>query len=152
MRYWLMKSEPDVFSIDQLERVGRSGWDGVRNYQARNFMRDDMRIGDLVFFYHSNATPPGIAGIAEVSRESYPDPTQFDAKSEYHDPKASKDKPIWFMIEVRFIEKFKNLISLDTLRGKGKELDGFRLLAKGSRLSVLPVDAKHWNIILKIRS
>jgi predicted RNA-binding protein with PUA-like domain len=152
MRYWLMKSEPDVFSIDQLERVGRSGWDGVRNYQARNFMRDDMSIGDLVFFYHSNATPPGIAGIAEVSRESYPDPSQFDPKSEYHDGKATKDKPIWFMVEVKFVEKFKNLISLDTLRSKSKELDGFRLLAKGSRLSVIPVDPKHWKIIQKLNS
>ncbi len=152
MRYWLMKSEPDVFSIDQLERVGSSGWDGVRNYQARNFMRDDMRVGDLVFFYHSNATPPCIAGIAEVSRESYPDPTQFDAKSEYHDAKATKDKPIWFMVEVKFVEKFKHLISLDTLRSKNKELDGFQLLAKGSRLSVIPVDPKHWKIICKLNS
>ena len=145
-----MKSEPDVFSIEQLEKVGRSSWDGVRNYQARNFMRDDMKVGDQVFFYHSNATPPGIAGIAEVAKESHPDATQFDAKSEYYDPKASKDKPIWFMVEVKFRKKFKSLLPLDTLRGHVKELDGLALLSRGSRLSVMPVEKKHWEYIIKL--
>ena len=148
MRYWLMKSEPDVFSIHDLKKKN-SGWDGVRNYQARNFMRDDMRIGDLVFFYHSNAEPSGIAGIARISKESHPDPSQFDKKSEYYDPKASKEKPIWFMVEVEFVQSFANIIPLETLKSK-KELQSMPLVKKGTRLSIMPVSESEWLYINKI--
>ena len=102
MQYWLMKSEPDVFSIDDLKKQKQTTWDGVRNYQARNFMMNDMQVGDLVLFYHSNAKPPGIAGLATVSKKAEPDPTQFDKKSEYFDPKATKEKPRWFCVKVKF--------------------------------------------------
>lgn len=153
MRYWLMKSEPETFSIDDLAaKPGkRAGWDGVRNYQARNFMRDEMRIGDLAFFYHSNAEPPGIAGIVEIVKESHPDPTQFDKKSDYYDPKATAEKPIWYMVEVKLQEKLPRLIALDELRALEKELKGFALLARGSRLSVMPVAPEHWQRILKLK-
>ena len=116
MKFWLMKSEPDVFSIDMLQIKKKSGWDGVRNYQARNYMRDDMKIGDMVLFYHSSCEIPGIAGLAKVSLNSIPDPTQFDPKSDYFDPKATKDKPRWFMVEVEFVEKFTNVITLLNLK------------------------------------
>jgi predicted RNA-binding protein with PUA-like domain len=149
MNYWLMKSEPDVFSIMDLKRVGKSGWDGVRNYQARNFMRDQMRVGDLVLFYHSNATPPGVAGIARVSRESHPDPSQFDKKSEYHDPKASPEKPIWFMVEVEFVEAFAQLLPLEALK-KERALQNMPLVQKGTRLSVMPVKASEWKRVLEL--
>lgn len=149
MRHWLMKSEPDVFSIADLEKKRQSGWDGVRNYQARNFMRDDMRVGDLVFFYHSNAEPSGIAGIARVSKESHPDPTQFEKTSEYFDHKATKAKPIWFMVEVEFVEKFSQILPLDALK-KEQALASMPLVQKGSRLSVMPVSLKDWETILKL--
>lgn len=151
MNFWLMKSEPDVFSIDDLQMAKgmTSGWDGVRNYQARNFMRDDMRKGDRIFFYHSNAKPPGIAGVAEVFQESHPDPTQFDETSEYFDPRATKEKPIWFMVSVKFVEKFPRLISIQELKDQ-KKLDGLRLLQRGSRLSILPVSKKHWEFICEL--
>lgn len=151
MNYWLMKSEPDVFSIDDLKKSKNmtSGWDGVRNYQARNFMRDDMRKGDLVLFYHSNAKPPGVAGIAEIVQESHPDHTQFDQNSEYYAARATKEKPIWFMVAVKFKEKFSRLVSIQELKEQ-KELDGFQLLQRGSRLSILPVSKKHWDHILKL--
>lgn len=148
MNYWLMKSEPDVFSIDDLAKKKRSGWDGVRNYQARNYMRDQMRVGDQVFFYHSNAEPPGIAGIAKVCKESHPDPTQFDKKSEYYDPKATKEKPIWFMVEVEFVKKLP-LITLETLKNQ-RALSDLALVQKGTRLSVMPVQEKHWKMILSL--
>ncbi len=146
MKYWLMKSEPDVFSIQDLKRVKKNGWDGVRNYQARNFMRDEMRIGDLAFFYHSNAEPPGIAGIARVCKESHPDPTQFDKKSEYYDPKATKEKPIWFMVEVEFVEEFP-ILPLDALK-KEQALKNMPLVQKGTRLSVMPVAPQEWKHIV----
>lgn len=149
MAYWLMKSEPDVFSIDDLEKQGRSGWDGVRNYQARNYMRDGMKVGDLVLFYHSNAEPSGIAGIARVSKEAHPDPTQFLSKSEYFDPKATKEKPIWLQVEVEFVKKFSDLIPLEVLK-KQKVLEKMPLVQKGTRLSVMPVTEKEWNAILKL--
>lgn len=148
MNYWLMKSEPDVFSIEDLRKKGQSGWDGVRNYQARNYMRDQMKIGDLVLFYHSNAEPPGIAGIAKVCKESHPDPTQFEKKSEYYDPKATKEKPIWFMVELEFVESFP-LIPLEKLKGN-PELKEMPLIQKGTRLSVMPVSAAQWHVILKM--
>lgn len=149
MNYWLLKSEPDVFSIDDLERVKRNGWDGVRNYQARNYMRDQMKLGDLAFFYHSNAEPPGIAGILKITCESHPDPSQFDPKSKYFDPKATREKPIWFQVEVEFVEKFKNLIPLEFLKSK-KELRKMPLLQKGSRLSIMPVSKNEWDFILSL--
>jgi predicted RNA-binding protein with PUA-like domain len=145
MRYWLMKSEPEVFSIVDLKKNKRTGWEGVRNYQARNFMRDEMRLGDLVFFYHSNAEPSGIAGIARVCRESHPDPTQFAKSSEYFDAKATKEKPIWMMVELEFVEELP-LIPLDRLKGE-KALAGLPLLQRGTRLSVMPVGAKEWEHI-----
>ncbi len=149
MAYWLMKSEPDVFSIDDLQKQKRSGWDGVRNYQARNYMRDGMKVGDLVLFYHSNAEPPGIAGICRVAREAHPDPSQFDRKSEYYDPKATKEKPIWLQVEVEFVKKFSQILPLDLLK-KQKALEKMPLVQKGTRLSVMPVTAKEWETIIKL--
>lgn len=145
MKYWLMKSEPEVLSIDLLAKQRRSGWDGVRNYQARNYMRDEMKIGDLVLFYHSNAEPSGIAGIAKISKESHPDPTQFDKKSEYYDPKATKEKPIWFQVEVEFVQKLPRVISLAEIRAD-KKLANMMLL-KRNRLSITPVTKTEWDHI-----
>ncbi len=141
-----MKSEPDVFSIDDLKKKRISGWDGVRNYQARNYMRDEMKLGDMVFFYHSSCDIPGIAGLAMVSKLSYPDPTQWDKKSEYFDPKATKENPRWFMVDVEFVQKFDSVITLDLLR-KTKGLEKMPLLQKGSRLSINPVSEKEFKII-----
>lgn len=146
MNYWLMKSEPDVFSIDDLKKKKKSGWDGVRNYQARNFMRDEMKIGDVVLFYHSSCEIPGIAGLAKVSKTSHPDPTQFDPKSEYYDEKSTKDNPRWFMVEVEFVEKFDEVITLATLKAT-KGLEGMPVVQKGSRLSINPVTASEFKII-----
>ncbi len=137
-QYWLMKSEPDVFSIDDLFKDGSTWWTGVRNYQARNFMMKDMFPGDQILFYHSNATPPGVAGIAEVSKEAQPDPLQFDKKSEYFDPKATKEKPNWYCVQVKPVEKFKKYISLEQLRTE-KKLANMLVLKKGQRLSIQPV-------------
>ena len=150
MKYWLMKSEPDVFSIDNLKKDKTTWWEGVRNYQARNFMKD-MQVGDEVLFYHSNAEPPGVAGIAKVSKLAEPDAAQFDKKSEYHDPKATKEKPIWFCVQVAFVEKFDDVISLADLRGNDK-LQGMLVLQKGSRLSVQPVEKKHFDLVKKMSS
>ena len=150
MRYWLMKSEPDVFSIDHLEKKKVSGWDGVRNYQARNFMRDDMKLGDLAFLYHSSCEVPGIAGIMSVVKESHPDPTQFDKKSDYYDPKATKEKPIWFMVELKFVEKLPNLLPLTELKSQ-KPLKNMLILRPGNRLSITPVTADEWKTILSLK-
>jgi predicted RNA-binding protein with PUA-like domain len=149
MNYWLMKSEPDVFSIDTLKNKKKSGWDGVRNYQARNYMRDEMKKGDIILFYHSSCEIPGIAGRAMVSKESHPDPTQFDPKSEYYDPKATKENPRWFMVEVQFVEKFDHIITLQALK-KVKSLENMTLVQKGSRLSINPVTEKEYQAILKL--
>ncbi|MFA6229720.1 MAG: EVE domain-containing protein [Rhodanobacter sp.] len=149
MNYWLMKSEPDTFSIDDLKRNKQEAWDGVRNYQARNFMRDGMRPGDKVFFYHSNCAVPGIVGLAEVATDAYPDPSQFDPKSKYFDPGSSRDKPRWMLVDVKFFRKLKRTISLDELKGH-ESLAGMPLLRKGNRLSVMPVDAAHWSFILAL--
>lgn len=125
-RYWLMKSEPDTFSIDDLERVGTEPWNGVRNYQARNFMRDGMHVGDGVFFYHSNCKVPGIVGIAKVASAAYPDDTQFDPKSDYHDPKASREDPRWMLVDVSFERKLKRTIALDEIKQQADALgEGF---------------------------
>ena len=141
-----MKSEPDAFSIDNLKSKKKSGWDGVRNYQARNFMRDDMLLGDLVLFYHSSCDVPGVAGLAKVSKTSHPDPTQFDSSSDYYDPKATKTTPRWFMVEVEFVEKFDRVLTLTELKNT-KELDNMPLVQKGSRLSINPVTEQEFKII-----
>jgi predicted RNA-binding protein with PUA-like domain len=149
MKHWLMKSEPDTFSIDDLKRKKREAWDGVRNYQARNFMRDEMRPGDPVFFYHSNCAEPGIAGVAEVASDAYPDPSQFDPKSKYFDPGASRDNPRWMLVDVKFVRKLKRVITLDELKNHAAIAD-MRLLRKGNRLSVMPVEAPEWRYILEL--
>jgi len=147
-RYWLMKSEPDVFSIEDLAAKDFEEWDGVRNYQARNFMRD-MKKGDLVLFYHSNAKPPGVAGVAEIAAEAHPDRTQFDPKSEYYDPKSTQDEPRWDVVTVKHVETFDELVSLATLKGAA-ELEGMHVVRKGSRLSVTPVDQEHFQAVLEL--
>lgn len=149
--YWLMKSEPACFSIDALQNAPNqtTSWDGVRNYQARNFMRNTMRQGDLVFFYHSNCSPPGIVGIAEVASDAYPDHTAFDPKSEHPDPKSTPEHPRWFMVDVRFVKKFPRMISLEELKQQ-PELQGMQLLQKGNRLSVLPVLREDWEYIMRM--
>jgi predicted RNA-binding protein with PUA-like domain len=148
--FWLMKSEPSCFSIDDLQRLPNqtTHWDGVRNYQARNFMRDQMHVGDQVFFYHSNCNPPGIVGIAEVVREAYPDFTAFDPESEHPDPSSTPDKPRWFMVDIRFKKKFSGILSLEQLKHY-PELGQMPLLRKGNRLSVLPVSRQEWHFILR---
>jgi predicted RNA-binding protein with PUA-like domain len=148
-RCWLMKSEPDVFSIDDLARDRVTGWEGVRNYQARNFMRDEMKRGDLVFFYHSNAEPPGLAGLARVDGPAIPDPTQFDRKSEYYDASSDRAAPRWLMVTVRFEEKFSSLVPLEVLKAD-RALDGLALLQKGQRLSVQPVSDAHARRLLTL--
>ena len=147
MAYWLMKSEPDAYSIDDLERDGRDMWDGIRNYQARNMMRDDMRVGDEVLFYHSSCKEPGIVGIAKVASKPYPDPTQFDPESKYYDPKSSEDDPRWLLVDVEFVRKLSRTITLTELKAQPL-LDGMILLRRGNRLSIMPVDKVHWDHIL----
>jgi len=150
MNYWLMKSEPDTFSIDDL--AGAPGkteaWDGVRNYQARNMMRDEMKKGDLVLFYHSSCKQPAIVGIAEVVKEGYPDTTANDPEGKHHDPKNDPDNPRWYMVDIRFVRKLKRNISLTELK-QYRSLADMRLLARGNRLSIMPVSKKHWEFILK---
>ena len=146
MRHWLCKSEETCYSIADLERDGRAGWDSVRNYQARNFMRDQMKVGDLILYYHSNADPTGVAGIARVSRTGVADPTQFDPRSEFHDPKSSKDDPTWIMVAVAFVERFRGVVTLESLR-KEPSLVGMTVLARGNRLSVMPCDPDHFRIV-----
>ncbi|CAG1022913.1 EVE domain-containing protein [Methylomonas sp. LL1] len=149
MNYWLMKSEPDAFGIDDLEqRPGQTEhWDGVRNYQARNMMRDEMKVGDQVFFYHSNCEQPGIVGIAQVSKESYADFTAFDPDDKHFDPKSNPDKPTWFMVDVQFVRKLKRTISLRELKQKS-ELADLALVRRGNRLSIMPVSQQQWQFIL----
>ena len=149
MTYWLMKSEPDAYSIDDLERDGREKWDGIRNYQARNMMRDDMKIGEEVLFYHSNCKEPGIVGVARVASEPYPDPTQFDKKSKYYDAKSSADNPRWCLVDVEFVRKLTRTITLTELKAQ-KTLADMILTRKGNRLSIMPVTRKHWNKILSL--
>jgi predicted RNA-binding protein with PUA-like domain len=150
MRYWLMKSEPSDVSVDDLASMAEQtvAWYGVRNYQARNFMRDQMRVGDKVFFYHSSCEQPGIAGIAEVSKRAYPDATQFDSGSKYFDPKATPENPRWFNVDVRLVNKTR-LIGIKELRDY-PELASMRILQKGNRLSITPVDPAEWNFITGI--
>ncbi len=149
-RHWLMKSEPGDFSIDDLQRVGTEPWTGVRNYQARNFMRQ-MQVGDGVLFYHSNAEVPGIYGIAEVASTPYPDPTQFKKNSKYHDPKATQEQPRWDLVDVKFVRKLERAIPLEEIRTHADALgEEFALIRKGSRLSVLPVTAAQWKLLLAL--
>jgi predicted RNA-binding protein with PUA-like domain len=150
MAYWLMKSEPDEVSIDDVLTAPKKTvpWFGVRNYQARNFMRDNMRVGDQVFFYHSSCAEPGIAGIVEIVSGPYPDATQFDPASPYHDPKATPESPRWISVDVKAVKKTR-LLSLKELRTY-PELEAMRLLAKGSRLSVMPVEPAEWRFISKV--
>ncbi len=143
MRYWLMKSEPDVFSIQDLERKGREPWDGVRNYQARNFMRDDMRPGDGVLFYHSNAKPPGVAGLARVCSEAYPDPTAWDPKSPYYDPRSTPERPVWVMVDVEHVRTFPRLITREELAA-APALASMMVLRRGMRLSIQPVTQREF--------
>jgi predicted RNA-binding protein with PUA-like domain len=154
MNYWLIKSEGDCYSISDLKKDKKTAWTGVRNYQARNFMRDDMHKGDLVLYYHSNAKPNGVYGIAKVASERYPDPTQFEKgravePMEYFDPKATKEKPIWFLVDIAYVETFKNPISLDEIKLDPK-LEGMVVRQTGSRLSVMPVSEKHFNYIREV--
>ena len=146
MRYWLIKSEPDAYSIDDLERDGVEHWDGIRNYQARNIMRDEMEIGDRCLFYHSNAKPPGVVGIAEVVSEAYPDHTQFEPDSNYFDPKSDPDDPRWLMVDVKFIEKLPRLVGLPELRTYPELAD--MVLLNRSRLSVQPVAPEEYEFIV----
>ncbi len=146
---WLIKSEPDVFSIHDLEKVDQEPWSGVRNYQARNFMWRDMKVGDLALFYHSNAKPPGISGIARVASASYPDPTQFEEKGEYFDPKATEEKPRWYLVDFEHTVTFDELIPLENLKSD-KILSEMLVCQKGSRLSITPVEKKHFNRVLKL--
>jgi len=149
MQYWLMKSEPDVYGIDDLKRFKVDHWDGIRNYQARNFMRDGMSKGDRAFFYHSNCDEPGIAGIMEIAREAYPDHTQFDPEDKHYDPKSDPDNPRWLMVDVKFVRKLKRTISLRELKSY-KTLADMKLVQKGSRLSIMPVTKRQWDFILKL--
>jgi predicted RNA-binding protein with PUA-like domain len=148
MRYWLLKSEPDSYSIDAMARDKTTAWNGVRNYQARNFMRDQMRVGDLAFFYHSNCEKPGIVGIVEIAAPAHPDQTQFDRKSKYYDADATREAPRWVNVDIRFVKKTP-LITLEELRAH-KALAGMRILQRGNRLSITPVDPDEWKFINKL--
>ncbi|MEX0951051.1 MAG: EVE domain-containing protein, partial [Gammaproteobacteria bacterium] len=151
MNYWLMKSEPVTFGIDHLkQRPNKTEpWDGVRNYQARNFMRDEMRKGDLVFFYHSNCAEPGIVGIATIASDAYPDPTAFDPEDSHYDPKSDPDNPRWFLVDVKYKKQFRDTITLQELK-QHKALADMKLLQKGNRLSIMPVTKKQWDYIMKL--
>lgn len=152
-QYWLMKSEPDEVSIDDALAAPDAtvAWTGVRNYQARNFMRDGMKVGDGVLFYHSNTKVPGIVGTATVATEAYPDDTQFDPKSDYYDPKATREEPRWLLVDVAFERKLRDTISLDEIKLHADALgEGFPLIARGNRLSILPVTAAQWKLLLSL--
>lgn len=151
MNYWLMKSEPDVFGIDDLRKRPKQTehWDGVRNYQARNMLRDQMQMGDRVFLYHSNCAEPGIVGIARIVRAGYPDHTAFDPESKYYDPKSTPENPRWYMVDVRFERRFKRTITLDELKEHPRLAD-MALLRRGNRLSVMPVTAQQWTYIVAL--
>jgi predicted RNA-binding protein with PUA-like domain len=146
MQYWLLKSEPTAYSIDDLKRDGSTAWTGIRNYQARNFMRDTMKPGDMAFFYHSNADPAAIVGVCEIASTAFPDETAFNPKDSHFDPKATHTNPIWCAVEVKYVRHLKKPLPLEELR-KMKGLEKMELLRKGSRLSVMPVTEKEWKII-----
>ena len=144
-----MKSEPDAYSIDDLQRDGTEPWDGIRNYQARNMLRDEMKIGDDVLFYHSSCKVPAVAGIAKVASAAYPDPTQFDRKSRYYDEKSTEENPRWFLVDIAFVRKLNRAVTLKELK-EHPALADFRLNQRGNRLSIMPVEKKHWKKILSL--
>jgi predicted RNA-binding protein with PUA-like domain len=148
-KYWLLKTEATCYSIDDLKRDGRTFWSGIRNYQARNYIRDDMSVGDLILFHHSNADPAGIAGIARICKKAYGDHTALDRKDSHYDPKSTEEEPIWYMVDVEFVSKFPQFVSLDMLK-RAKELDGMMVLKRGQRLSVMPVEEKHFRFVEKM--
>ncbi len=150
MNYWLMKSEPDAFGLDDLKSRPRKTepWDGVRNYQARNFMRDQMKVGDQIFFYHSNTKVPGIVGVAKVASKPYPDPTQFDSDSKYYDPKSDPSDPRWMLVDVKFVRELKRILSLAEIKEHADALGDFALVRKGNRLSIMPVSQAQWDYLL----
>ena len=148
-KYWLVKSEPNAYSIDDLVKDKRTHWDGVRNYQARNFMRDDMKKGDLVLFYHSNAEPTAVVGVCEVVKEGYPDFTAFDPEAKHFDPKSKEDNPTWMMVDIKLIKKFKRPVTLKEIKEHPK-LQNMRLVQRGNRLSVMPIEKKEFDLILKL--
>jgi len=151
VNYWLLKSEPETYSIDDLaaQKGKRDHWDGIRNYQARNFIRDDMKKGDLAFFYHSNCDVPAVVGIVEIVKAAYPDPTAFNPDEKYYDPKSDPDNPRWLMVDVKYKKKLKNPVSLAQLK-QTSSLSDMRLVQKGNRLSIMPVAKKHWDTIVKM--
>jgi predicted RNA-binding protein with PUA-like domain len=149
MKYWLMKCEPSAYSIDDLKREGTTSWEGVRNFQARNFMRDEMHAGDRVLFYASNADPSGVTGVAEISREAYPDKFATQKGHHYFDEKATKDNPIWYMVDIGFIEKFPHIVPLDTLKAT-KGLEKMVVTQRGSRLSIQPVTKSEFDIVCRL--
>ncbi|HET7650713.1 MAG TPA: EVE domain-containing protein [Gammaproteobacteria bacterium] len=151
MNYWLMKSEPDVFGIDHLARAKNrsSAWDGVRNYQVRNMLRDEMQVGDLAFFYHSSCAVPGIAGVIKISRAGYPDHTALDPENGHYDPRSTRENPVWYMVDVTLVECFPRIVTLAEMRAD-PVLQDMLILRPGNRLSITPVAAKHWKHILKL--
>jgi predicted RNA-binding protein with PUA-like domain len=149
MQYWLMKSEPDTYGIDDLIKKSPAMWEGCRNWVVRNFMKDDMKIGDMAFFYHSSCVPPGVVGTMVVVSEAYADPTQFDPNSDYYDPKSKPEKPRWLVVDVKFVEKFPRMVTLAELREK-EGLEQMLVNRRGQRLSVMPVTAEEWDIVCKM--
>ena len=149
MNYWLMKSEPDVYSIDDLQRDRREKWDCIRNYQARNMMRDEMKAGDQAFFYHSACEEPGIVGIVKIASKAYPDPTAFDPEDRHFDPKSDPGNPRWYLVDVKYVRKLKRTISLAELKTH-ESLDGMVLLRRGNRLSIMPVSKSEWDYVLSL--
>jgi predicted RNA-binding protein with PUA-like domain len=153
MRYWLLKSEPSTFGIDNLAAAPRrtTSWEGVRNFQARNMLRDDMKAGDQAFFYHSSCPEPGIAGIVEIVRAGYPDPSAWDPRSQYYDAKSPRNKPLWYTVDIRLTQRWPAVLPLATLREHAAgRLQGMLLLRRGNRLSITPVDPAHWKFILSL--
>ncbi|MEN9837601.1 MAG: hypothetical protein RLZ79_1269 [Pseudomonadota bacterium] len=154
MKYWLMKSEPSTFSIDDLARAPRQTtcWDGVRNYQVRNMLRDEMAVGDLAFMYHSSCDEPGIVGVIEIVKPGYPDNTAFDRKHDHYDAASKPESPRWYMVDVRLKQRFSRVISLDELRRhESKQLREMLILKRGNRLSITPIDASHWKFIMSLQ-
>ena len=149
MNYWLIKSEPETYSIDDLKKDKKTYWDGVRNYQARNFMRDGMKKGDSVLFYYSNAEPSGVAGVCRVAKEGYPDFTAWDKKDRHYDSASSQEKPVWMMVDVEFFEKFNHVVSLEELKADQK-LKTMLVIKRGMRLSVQPVDKTHFDEVVRL--
>ena len=149
MKFWLMKCEPAAYTIDKLARDGTTSWEGVRNYQARNYMRDEMKLGDKVLFYASNADPSGVTGVAEISREAYADKFATKKGHAYYDEKSTKDNPIWYMVDIRFVEKFPRIVPLDELKAT-KGLEEMMVTKKGSRLSIQPVTKGEFDIVVKL--